>query len=76
MRDTPGAAPKFEPVVRFHTFTDLGLKGTVTVRAATWGDQGLIRHRLLIGAPRPVPGRWHRARLDGAAESQRVVAET
>ena len=48
MRDTPGAAPKFEPVVRFHTFTDLGLKGTVTLRAATWGDQGLIRHRLLI----------------------------
>jgi len=48
MRDTPGAAPKFEPVVRFHTLADLGLKGTVTVRAATWGDQGLIRHRLVM----------------------------
>jgi small-conductance mechanosensitive channel len=48
MRDTPGAAAKFEPVVRFHTFADLGLKGTVTLRAATWGDQGLIRHRFIV----------------------------
>ena len=48
MRDTPGAATKFEPVVRFHTFADLGLKGTVTLRAATWGDQGLIRHRFVM----------------------------
>jgi len=48
MRDTPGAASKFEPSVRFHTFADLGLKGTVTLRAATWGDQGLIRHRFVM----------------------------
>jgi len=48
MRDTPGAASRFVPVVRFHTFTDLGLRGTVTLRAATWGDQGLIRHRLVM----------------------------
>ncbi|HEV8397793.1 MAG TPA: mechanosensitive ion channel family protein [Vicinamibacterales bacterium] len=48
MRDTPGAAPKFEPTVRFHTFGDLGLKGTVTLRASTWGDQVLIRHRFVV----------------------------
>jgi small-conductance mechanosensitive channel len=48
MRDTPGAASKFEPTVRFHTFADLGLKGTVTLRASTWGDQGLIRHRFVV----------------------------
>ena len=48
MRDTPGAAAKWEPTVRFHTFADLGLRGTVTLRAATWGDQGLIRHRFLL----------------------------
>jgi small-conductance mechanosensitive channel len=48
MRDTPGAATKFEPTVRFHTFHDLGLRGTVTLRAATWGDQGLIRHRFVV----------------------------
>jgi small-conductance mechanosensitive channel len=48
MRDTPGAAADFEPTVRFHTFADLGLKGTVTLRAATWGDQGLIRHRFVM----------------------------
>jgi len=48
MRDTPGAATKFEPTVRFHTFADLGLKGTVTLRASTWGDQGLIRHRFVV----------------------------
>jgi len=47
MRDSPGAAAKFEPVVRFHTFADFGLKGTVVVRAATWGDQALIKHRLV-----------------------------
>jgi small-conductance mechanosensitive channel len=48
MRDTPGAAAHFEPTVRFHTFTDLGLKGTVTLRAATWADQGLIKHRFVM----------------------------
>jgi small-conductance mechanosensitive channel len=48
MRDTPGTAPNFEPTVRFHTFADLGLKGTVTLRAKSWGDQGLIRHRFLV----------------------------
>jgi small-conductance mechanosensitive channel len=48
MRDTPGTAATFEPLVRFHTFTDLGLRGTVTLRAATWADQGLIRHRLVM----------------------------
>jgi small-conductance mechanosensitive channel len=48
MRDTPGAAKAFEPTVRFHTFTDLGMRGTVTLRAATWGDQGLIRHRFIV----------------------------
>ena len=48
MRDTPGSAKHFEPTVRFHTFTDLGLRGTVTLRAATWGDQGVIRHRFVM----------------------------
>jgi small-conductance mechanosensitive channel len=48
MRDTPGTAKEFEPTVRFHTFTDLGLKGTVTLRAATWADQGLIKHRFVM----------------------------
>jgi small-conductance mechanosensitive channel len=48
MRDTPGAAKHFEPTMRFHTFHDLGLRGTVTLRAATWGDQGLIKHRFLV----------------------------
>jgi small-conductance mechanosensitive channel len=48
MRDTPGTATTFEPVVRFHTFADLGLRGTVTLRAATWADQGLIRHRMVV----------------------------
>ena len=48
MRDTPGAATKFQPTVRFHTFADLGLKGTVTLRAASWADQGLIRHRFVM----------------------------
>ena len=48
MRTTPGAATKFDPVVLFHDFGDLGLKGTVVLRAATWADQGLIRHRLVM----------------------------
>jgi small-conductance mechanosensitive channel len=48
MRDTPGVAQHFEPTVRFHTFSDLGLRGTVTLRAATWGDQGLIKHRFMV----------------------------
>ena len=48
VRDTPGTATKYSPVMRFHTFHDLGLRGTVTVRAKTWSDQGLIRHRLVM----------------------------
>jgi small-conductance mechanosensitive channel len=48
MRDSPGSAKHFEPTVRFHTFADVGLRGTVTLRAATWSDQGLIRHRFIV----------------------------
>ena len=43
MRDTPGAAKTFEPNVRFHSFTDLGLRGTVTLRAATWAEERTAR---------------------------------
>ena len=28
--------------------SQLGLRGTVTLRAATWGDQGVIKHRFVV----------------------------
>ena len=47
MREVPGGMPEVEPSVRFTTFTDLGVRCAVNVRAKTFVDQFLVRHELI-----------------------------
>lgn len=39
-----GAVASFEPLVRFSAFGDIGLRGTVTLRARALADQAAVRH--------------------------------
>jgi small-conductance mechanosensitive channel len=41
---TPGAVPGFEPLVRFHTFGDYAIEGTVVLRARETTERFLITH--------------------------------
>lgn len=43
----PAAVQTIEPVVRFHTFADIGIRFDVVVRAQEFTDQGLLKHELL-----------------------------
>jgi small-conductance mechanosensitive channel len=47
IRDVAGAVPDSLPQIRFHTFSDLSVKFSVTVRAREFADQFLIRHELM-----------------------------
>lgn len=42
-----GAVPTFEPNVRFAGFGDVGLRGTVQLRAMTQPDQALLKHAFI-----------------------------
>jgi small-conductance mechanosensitive channel len=42
-----GAVTAFEPIVRFSSFADLGLRATVTLRAQRVDDQAVIRHEFI-----------------------------
>jgi small-conductance mechanosensitive channel len=42
-----GSLPDAEPVVRFHTFADLGIRLDVIIRARRFTDQGVLRHELI-----------------------------
>jgi len=42
-----GSLPDSEPAVRFHTFTDLGIRFDVIIRSKQFTDQGLLRHELI-----------------------------
>lgn len=43
----PGAVADFEPTVRFGSFGDVGLRGTVLLRAKTHPDQALVKHAFI-----------------------------
>jgi small-conductance mechanosensitive channel len=43
-----GAVASFEPVVRFSAFGDVGLRGTVVLRAGSLGDQPAVRHACIV----------------------------
>lgn len=45
--DVTGAVAGAEPSVRFQTFSDLGVRFTVSVRSKQFADQFLIRHELV-----------------------------
>jgi small-conductance mechanosensitive channel len=42
-----GSLPESEPVVRFHTFADLGIRFDVIIRSKQYTDQGLLKHELI-----------------------------
>jgi small-conductance mechanosensitive channel len=42
-----GSLPESEPVVRFHTFSDLGIRFDVIIRSKQYTDQGLLRSELI-----------------------------
>jgi len=42
-----GSLPDSEPVVRFHTFADLGFRFDVIIRSKQYTDQGLLRSELI-----------------------------
>jgi small-conductance mechanosensitive channel len=42
-----GAVTTFEPLVRFNAFGDIGLRGTVVLRAQSPPDQPLVRHAFI-----------------------------
>lgn len=63
LASVPGAVKEFEPVVRFSAFGDIGLRGTVVLRARSIGDQPLVRHEFIT-------------RLHAAFRSQGIVVPT
>lgn len=42
-----GSLPDSEPVVRFHTFADIGIRLDVIIRSKQYTDQGLLKHELI-----------------------------
>lgn len=42
-----GALPAIEPLVRFHTFADFGIRLDVIIASRGFTDQGLLRHELI-----------------------------
>ena len=47
VKSVEGSVPDSEPVIRFHTFADLGIKFDVIIRAKQYTDQGQLRHELI-----------------------------
>lgn len=43
----PGAVATFEPLVRFHTFADSGVKFVVIIRVAEFAQQFALKHELI-----------------------------
>jgi small-conductance mechanosensitive channel len=62
-QSTEGAVSTFEPSVRFGSFGDVGLRGTVLLRARTPPDQALLKHVFI-------------ARLHGAFRRQGIEIPT
>lgn len=48
LRTVEGAVRDFEPVVRFSGFGDVGLRGSVVLRARSVTDQPLVRHACIV----------------------------
>jgi small-conductance mechanosensitive channel len=68
LREVPGGVPSFEPLVRFHTFGDSSVNGTVVLRVREFVDRYLVTHEFIK--------RLHRRYADEGIEipfPQRVV---
>jgi small-conductance mechanosensitive channel len=47
MARVPGGMPTFTPFVRFHTFGDFAIQGTIILRGGRFVDRYLIKHELV-----------------------------
>lgn len=47
MARVPGGVPTFTPFVRFHTFGDFAIQGTIILRGGRFVDRYLIKHELV-----------------------------
>ncbi len=47
MARVPGGVPEFTPFVRFHTFADSAILGTVILRGRTFVDRYVIKHEFI-----------------------------
>jgi small-conductance mechanosensitive channel len=47
MQTVTGGVPDFEPVLRFHTFGEYSVQGTVVLKVKEFGDQPFIKHQFL-----------------------------
>ena len=73
MKEVQSGVPGFEPFVRFHTYGENGMTGTVILRGREFSDQYRIKHEFLArlherfrheGVTFPVPARTVRLRRD------------
>ncbi len=63
LSSVPGAVADFEPVLRFGAFGDLGLRGSVALRARSFADVPTVRHEFIT-------------RLHAAFRAQDIVVPT
>jgi small-conductance mechanosensitive channel len=47
MQHVPGGVPSAQPSVRFHTFGDSAIQGSVAVRCREFVDQFLVKHEFV-----------------------------
>ena len=47
LRRVPGGIPDFEPIIRFHTFSDSSVNFTAILRAREFTDQYLLKHEFI-----------------------------
>jgi small-conductance mechanosensitive channel len=47
MKEVAGGVPEFEPIVRFHTFSDFSIDSNIILRSKTFGDQYIVKHEFI-----------------------------
>jgi small-conductance mechanosensitive channel len=47
MNEIPGGVPGYEPLVRFNSFADFGIKFNIIMRAAEFNSQFVLVHELI-----------------------------
>ena len=72
MKTAPGGVPSWEPMVRYHTFGDSSIQGTVVLRAKTFVDQFAIKHEFI----KQLHARYQREGIIIPFPSQTVYTKT
>ncbi|MFC2019290.1 mechanosensitive ion channel family protein [Chloroflexota bacterium] len=47
MREVPGGVPEFEPVIRYHTYSDFSINFIVVLRAEEFRDGYIVKHEFI-----------------------------